>query len=132
MDLGDRGARQRLLLDGSKDLLFDAIQNLVSNAIKYGDADRTIEIELQENEDSLAVSVIDHGYGISMEDQKKVFEKFFRVRSNIKSAREKGTGLGLAYVQEIVKKHKGEIELESNEEIGSRFTIVLPKMDTET
>jgi signal transduction histidine kinase len=71
---------------GSKDLLFDAIQNLVSNAIKYGDIDRTIEIELQEKEESIDISVTDHGYGISLEDQKKVFDKFYRVRTNIKSA----------------------------------------------
>ena len=94
---------------GSKDLLFDAIQNLVSNAIKYGDKQRTIEIELKETEESLEISVTDYGYGISLEDQKKVFDKFFRVRSNIKAAREKGTGLGLAYVKEIVNRHEGDV-----------------------
>jgi signal transduction histidine kinase len=117
---------------GSKDLLFDAIQNLVSNAIKYGDKQRTIEIELKETEESLEISVTDYGYGISLEDQKKVFDKFFRVRSNIKAAREKGTGLGLAYVKEIVNRHEGDVLLESNDQIGSRFTIVLPKLDAET
>jgi|GEM_PF-485634 len=115
---------------GSKDLLFDAIQNLVSNAIKYGDTDRTIEIELKEAADTLEVSVIDFGYGISLEDQKKVFDKFYRVRTNIKSAREKGTGLGLAYVKEIVNRHKGDVLLESNDQIGSKFTIVLPRTDS--
>lgn len=116
---------------GSKDLLFDAIQNLVSNAIKYGDKDRTIEIELTETEKSIEICVIDHGFGISLEDQKKVFDKFYRVRSNIKSAKEKGTGLGLAYVKEIVNKHKGDVLLESNDDIGSKFTIVLPRKDAE-
>ena len=77
----------------------------VSNAIKYGDKDRTIEIMLHEKPKELEVSITDYGFGISLEDQKKVFEKFFRVRSNIKSAKEKGTGLGLAYVKEIVSKH---------------------------
>ncbi|MCR9131880.1 MAG: HAMP domain-containing histidine kinase [bacterium] len=117
---------------GSKDLLFDAIQNLVSNAIKYGEKDRTIEIELKETEDSQEISVTDFGYGISLEDQKKVFDKFFRVRSNIKAAREKGTGLGLAYVKEIVNRHDGDVLLESNDKIGSRFTIVLPKPDADS
>lgn len=117
------------IVSGSKDLLFDAVQNLVSNAIKYGDKDRTIEIMLHEKPKELEVSITDYGFGISLEDQKKVFEKFFRVRSNIKSAKEKGTGLGLAYVKEIVSKHNGDILLESNPEIGSRFTIVLPKKD---
>ncbi|MGB0346349.1 MAG: sensor histidine kinase, partial [Balneolaceae bacterium] len=71
------------------------------------------------------------GFGISLEDQKKVFDKFYRVRSNIKSAKEKGTGLGLAYVKEIVNKHKGDVLLESNDDIGSKFTIVLPRKDAE-
>lgn len=119
------------VVKGSKDLLFDAVQNLVSNAIKYGDSDRTIEIELNENEANIEVSVTDYGFGINLEDQKKVFDKFYRVRSNIKSAREKGTGLGLAYVKEIINKHNGEILLESNNKIGSRFTIVLPQSETE-
>ncbi len=117
--------------EGSKDLLFDAIQNLVSNAIKYGDNDRTIEIELNETDTSIEISVTDFGFGISLEDQKKVFDKFYRVRTNIKAAREKGTGLGLAYVKEIVNRHQGDVLLESNEKIGSKFTIVLPRKDSE-
>jgi signal transduction histidine kinase len=110
---------------GSRDLIFDAVQNLVSNAIKYGDKDRTIDIVLNSTKEKVEVSVIDYGFGISVEDQKKVFDKFFRVRTNIKSAREKGSGLGLAYVKEIISKHKGDIHLESNDEFGSKFTIVL-------
>lgn len=112
---------------GGRDLIFDAIQNLLSNAIKYGESKRQIDISLEEQTDSVKVSVTDYGYGISLEDQKKVFEKFFRVKSNSKSAKEKGTGLGLAYVREIVHRHQGEIKLESNEEIGSRFTLIFPK-----
>lgn len=72
------------------------------------------------------ISVTDYGYGISNEDQKKVFDKFFRVKTNAKSAKEKGTGLGLAYVKEVVNRHNGEIGLESNEIIGTRFTLIIP------
>lgn len=115
-------------LKGSEELIFDAIQNLLSNAIKYGDRNRTIDMELTELDESLTLSITDYGYGIGLEDQKKVFEKFYRIKSNPKSAGEKGTGLGLAYVQEIMSRHHGKIELESNEEIGSRFTLVFPKV----
>jgi signal transduction histidine kinase len=73
------------------------------------------------------LSVTDFGYGISLEEQKKIFNKFYRVKSNKKAARENGTGLGLAYVREIINIHNGEIELESNEAIGSRFTLIFPK-----
>ena len=100
--------------------------NLIDNAIKYGDPGRTMEVDIKNTGDLLRFSITDFGYGISLEDQKKVFEKFFRVKSNAKSARVAGTGLGLAYVKEIVNQHKGEIKLESNEEIGSRFTIDIP------
>ena len=117
-------------IKANSDLVFDAVQNLLSNAIKYGDPNRTIEIALQDLDNQLKLSVTDHGYGISLEDQKKVFDKFFRVKSNIKAAREKGTGLGLAYVREIMSRHNGEIELESNENIGTRFTLVFPKANS--
>jgi signal transduction histidine kinase len=110
-----------------RDLVFDAIQNLLSNAIKYGEPGRTIEIKVANRPDSVKLSVTDFGYGISLEEQKKVFNKFYRVKSNKKAARENGTGLGLAYVREIIGIHNGEIELESNEDIGSRFTLIFPK-----
>ena len=116
------------IIKASKDLIFDAVQNLISNAIKYGDPNRTIEIQLFEEEENLKISITDFGYGISIEDQKKVFDKFFRVKSNAKAAKEKGTGLGLAYVKEIMAIHHGNIELESTPEIGSRFTLTFPKI----
>lgn len=111
----------------NRDFAFDAVQNLLSNAIKYGGENRTIKIDVIELDHQLKISVTDHGYGISLEDQKKVFDKFYRVKNNSHSAREKGTGLGLAYVREIMHRHNGEIELESNDEIGSCFTLVFPK-----
>ncbi|MFP8488076.1 ATP-binding protein [Gracilimonas sp. Q87] len=110
-----------------RDLVFDAVQNLLSNAIKYGEPGRTIEIKVANRPESVKLSVTDYGYGISLEEQKKIFDKFYRVKSNKKAARENGTGLGLAYVREIINIHNGEIELESNEAIGSRFTLIFPK-----
>lgn len=114
-------------INGSSELIFDAIQNLLSNAIKYGGPDRTIEIKLSHKPDHHSISITDYGYGISLEEQKKIFDKFYRVKSNKKAIRETGTGLGLSYVREIINLHNGEIELESNDEIGSRFTLVFPK-----
>ncbi len=116
--------------EGDKDLVFDAVQNLLSNAVKYGEPDREIRIDLKSDEESVIFSITDFGYGISIEDQSKVFEKFFRVKSNAKSAKEKGTGLGLAYVKEIIQRHNGEISLESSPEIGTKFTLTFPKTYT--
>ena len=118
---------QRFRIEADRVLVFDAVQNLLSNAVKYGDPERVIEIELQSLKDAVSIAVTDHGYGISIEDQGKVFEKFFRVKSNLKAAKEKGTGLGLAYVKQIMQRHNGDISLESSHDIGSRFVLTFPK-----
>jgi len=108
----------------SEDLMMEAIQNLMTNAIKYGGENRTIEMELHADSDNAVFSITDYGYGIPPEAQSKLFTKFYRV-PNTKS-KEIGTGLGLAYVKEIVTRHGGTISLESNPQIGCRFTITLP------
>ena len=118
---------QRFRIEADRVLVFDAVQNLLSNAVKYGDPERVIEIELQSLKDAVSIAVTDHGYGISIEDQGKVFEKFFRVKSNLKAAKEKGTGLGLAYVKQIMQRHNGDISLESSHDIGTRFVLTFPK-----
>lgn len=114
-------------IEADRDLVFDSIQNILSNAVKYGEPERVIDIDLKSTRESVIVSITDYGYGISIEDQSKVFEKFFRVKSNIKAAREKGTGLGLAYVKQIMQRHHGDIALESSAKIGSRFILTFPK-----
>ena len=111
---------------GAKELIFDAVQNLVSNAVKYGDSERTIDLNLVKKDDNISISCTDYGYGLSIEDQQKVFDKFFRVKSNPKLAKEKGTGLGLAYVKEIMHRHGGDVTLESSDEIGCKFTLIFP------
>ena len=77
---------------GSRDLIFDAVQNLVSNAIKYGDKDRTIDIVLNSTKEKVKVSVIDYGFGISLEDQKKVFDKFFGLEPTSNQLEKKALG----------------------------------------
>jgi len=108
------------------DLMREAILNLVSNAIKYGDENRTIDVAMKRTGNSIQFVITDHGYGISAEHQEKLFSKFFRVTSNTKAATQIGTGLGLAHVKEVMKYHKGDVMLESNSEIGCRFTLTIP------
>jgi signal transduction histidine kinase len=107
------------------DLFREAISNLVSNAIKYGGENRTIDVSLSATQTDILFSILDHGYGIPAEAQEKLFTKFYRVRA-YESANEIGTGLGLAYVKEIVSFHGGTITLESNETIGCKFTMAFP------
>jgi signal transduction histidine kinase len=108
----------------SEDLITEAIQNLMTNAIKYGGENRTIEMELRADSDNAVFSITDYGYGIPPEAQSKLFTKFYRVPNS--KSKEIGTGLGLAYTKEIVTRHGGTISLESNSEIGCCFTITLP------
>jgi signal transduction histidine kinase len=108
------------------DLMREAFLNLVSNAVKYGDENRTIDVEMKRQNDSILFIITDHGYGISIEDQEKLFSKFFRVTSNKKAAGQLGTGLGLAHVKEVMKIHNGNVTLESNNSIGCRFTLTIP------
>ncbi len=111
---------------GSSIHLTSVVYNLLDNALKYSKETPEIEIQLKEISNELILIVKDHGIGISSEYRKKVFEKFFRVPTgdvhNIK-----GYGLGLSYVESVIKSHKGSISIES--EIGkwSAFTIRLPK-----
>jgi signal transduction histidine kinase len=104
--------------------MMEAIQNLMTNAIKYGGENRTIEMELHADADTVRFSITDYGYGIPPEAQSKLFTKFYRVPNQ--KSKEIGTGLGLAYVKEIVTRHGGTISLDSNPQIGCCFTITLP------
>ncbi len=110
----------------SADLMREAFLNLLSNAIKYGDENRAIEIDMKKDFQNIIFTITDYGYGISAEDQQKLFSKFFRVTSNKKAAGQIGTGLGLAHVKEVMKYHGGDVSLESNSEIGCRFTLTIP------
>jgi len=102
------------------------VTNLLSNAIRYtqqGKIQLTCQV-LNDNQWELVVS--DTGQGIASEDQKRIFEPFFRVGSNQQSYLPESTGLGLAIVARLVKLLQGKIELVSQLEVGSKFTVTLP------
>ena len=103
------------------------VYNLVDNAIKYSvDAPR-IEVATLCREGEIVLTVRDHGIGIAKENQKRVFEKFYRVSTgNIHNV--KGFGIGLNYVAQVVRLHHGHIVLESELGQGSTFTVSLPVM----
>lgn len=106
--------------------LTSVVYNLLDNALKYSPVSPNILVTLTENAHHVVLSVQDNGIGIAPEYKNKVFEKFFRVPTgdvhNIK-----GYGLGLSYVQSVVKSHKGMITVTSEPGKGSVFTVTLPK-----
>ena len=114
---------------GDVDRLQQALTNLVSNAIKYTHEGGTVTIHARFKKDEIHISVADTGLGISKEDQKRVFEKFYRVKT--KATRGiGGTGLGLCIAKSILEAHAGRIELESQPSHGSTFTMILPSYET--
>ncbi len=100
--------------------------NLIGNAIKYTPARGCINVSLHEDDGFLVLQVSDTGIGISLEDQRHIFDKFYRVESE---ATEKisGTGLGLSIVRAIIKKHSGRVWVHSELGKGSTFTVLLPR-----
>ncbi len=106
--------------------LLSVVFNLLDNALKYSNAQPSINVELKEKADDIEMNIIDNGIGISPEYRNKIFEKFFRVPTG-DTHNAKGYGLGLSYVSHVVQKHNGKISFESQPGIGTKFTITLPK-----
>jgi signal transduction histidine kinase len=108
-----------------RDTLEQAILNLLNNAMKYSGDSRDIDLRLLRKDGYALIQVIDRGTGIDQKEQKKIFEKFYRIPTP-ENERMTGTGLGLALVSHIVKAHGGNIEVKSAPGKGSTFSIYLP------
>jgi two-component system, OmpR family, phosphate regulon sensor histidine kinase PhoR len=116
-------AQSKLLADRIH--ITNIVTNLLDNANKYTPSKPAIVVATHNVENGIVISVSDNGLGISKQNQKKIFEKLYRVPTgNIHNV--KGYGLGLSYVKFIVEKHKGSISVESEQGQGTRFRIFLP------
>lgn len=105
-------------------MLRHVLTNLLSNAIKFSPENSTIDLCCSEDMDHIKISVIDHGIGISEEDQKRLFDRFFRAEN---AANIQGTGLGLYLVSRYVEMANGKITWESTLGKGTTFNLLLPK-----
>jgi two-component system phosphate regulon sensor histidine kinase PhoR len=112
---------------GDPDMIGQVIVNLFSNAIKYSAPSTSVTIAITEHEDVVRFSIRDEGFGISESSQQNLFTKFFRATDDARVAAEAGTGLGLAFVKEVVERHGGAVGVSSRIYEGSTFWFTLPK-----
>jgi signal transduction histidine kinase len=109
-----------------KDKLNQLLMILVDNAIKYTAPGGSVTLSLMHTADKVIISVKDTGVGMALEEQERVFERFYRV-DKARSREQGGSGLGLSIARWIVEEHRGKIRVDSLPDRGSTFTVELPK-----
>ncbi|PSB55048.1 two-component system sensor histidine kinase RppB [Chamaesiphon polymorphus] len=117
--------KQPIYVMGDSDRLYRAIANLIHNAIQYTPTAGVVTIRLESSERHAIITIQDNGIGIAEADLPHIFDRFYRVQAD-RSRNTGGTGLGLAIVHAIVQAHHGSIQVDSQLNLGSRFTVSLP------
>ncbi|OQY07084.1 MAG: hypothetical protein B6I25_02585 [Planctomycetales bacterium 4572_13] len=115
------------MMRADKDGIVTVLVNLLDNAYKYTNSDKEIQLKVYEQNGSVCFAVKDNGIGLSPRVQRKIFNRFYQVDDRL-SRRAEGCGLGLSIVKFIIDAHKGTIEVESEIEKGSTFTVKLPSI----
>ena len=115
-----------IYIHGDSSMLYNVWENLLTNAIKYNQAEGRIDVSIHETEEDVEVRFKDTGIGLSEEVKERIFDRFYRGDPARTKAVE-GTGLGLSIVSSIVTLHDGSINIQSEENIGSTFIVSLPK-----
>lgn len=112
-----------------RELFYPIVKNLVENALQYSPENSQVILRSQVRPDGqLEIQVSDCGIGIDQEDQKRIFERFYRV-DKARARNSGGTGLGLAIVKDYTEKLGGHLTLDSHPKVGSTFTVILPPRD---
>ena len=111
-----------------KSLITQALARLVDNAIKYSPERTAVTVSAVLEADAVRVIVEDRGYGVPAESIDRVWEKFYRVARDGQEKDEESTGLGLAFVKEVVEQHGGTVAVESEVGRGSKFSFALPRL----
>ena len=122
LDLNAEGARS---IDCDEAKLKQVLVNLVDNAIKYSPDGGQVTIRLDQNGNGCLIEVADQGLGIPAEEQDRIFEKFYRLDPQ-QTKGVGGSGLGLYICRELVERMDGQLSVESEPGVGSRFQVALP------
>ncbi len=122
-------AKKSPVIIGDEEAIAEALYNVVDNAVKYSDGGRYIRVATGTAAGSAFVDIQDHGIGIAPEHHTKIFEKFYRVSTGLVHTT-KGSGLGLALVDHIVRAHGGIVKVSSAQGKGSTFRLLLPMKTT--
>ena len=121
-------ADEDILLMANKDILWQAIYNIVDNALKYTGEHGRVSVTLTKEKKRAVITVEDNGVGIAEDDKSRIFDRFYRV-DKARSRATGGTGLGLSIAQSAIDFHNGTLGVESELGVGSTFTIALPLVD---
>jgi two-component system phosphate regulon sensor histidine kinase PhoR len=111
-----------------KSLITQALMKLLDNAIRYSPERTTVTISTLLEADCVRVVVEDRGYGVPAESIDRIWEKFYRVARDGQEKDEESTGLGLAFVKEVIEQHGGSVGVESEVDRGSKFSFALPRL----
>ena len=112
---------ESLIINGDRNRIKQALINIIDNGFKYNKEDGFIKITLEKNKDKVVISISDNGCGISRYDLPKIKEKFYKANHSVR-----GSGIGLAVTDEIIKMHNGEMNIESTIGEGTTVSIILP------
>lgn len=115
---------EKTIVRGNKNKLEEVVYNLCDNAIRYNKAGGEVWVTVKNSPEGKILSVRDNGIGISKENQKRIFERFYRVDKS-RSKKTGGTGLGLAIVKHIIEQHNFKIEVISDENIGTTINVIM-------
>ena len=110
---------------GDADMIRQATANLISNAVRYTPEGGTITVSVSSHEGMCAIAVRDTGIGLSPDEAKMVFSRFWRADAG-RTRESGGLGIGLSVVKEIVDRHNGYVDVEGEKGVGACFTINLP------
>lgn len=130
IDLGVSCQLQQLAINGNAMFLHELLNNLIDNAIRYNQAGAKVTVSLEQSNNDVVLSVQDNGSGIAVNEQQRVFERFYRVLGTAES----GCGLGLAIVREIARQHEGRVELgytDIQHSTGTTVKVIFPFIESE-